>query len=290
MEQTANSGDGQSQLGDVISVSGMFEDITAARQQARSFLTEVQLLHGLPVSERTMDVVQLVVSELVTNARKYAPGPCLLTLDAGEGAVEVTVWDKPDTAGDPGTGPHPDRPARTGDRHGSRPQLRHPPRTRRQTDHRHHRPGRRSRRQRHRTPAITPQTDHHSRRTRQGTGTNGRMGSRRRRRVRPAVEEASGGGRRRGRSPAPGPVQEIGRGRTGHTADPQARRRRCARRRPGRVTWPHERSGARRGGSVRPHSHPAMGSLRVTAPSHSADRRRDAHGGNGSGPARKPGG
>jgi two-component sensor histidine kinase len=35
----------------------------------------------------------LVVSELVTNARKYAPGPCLLTLEVAEGAVEVTVWD-----------------------------------------------------------------------------------------------------------------------------------------------------------------------------------------------------
>ncbi|WUC39570.1 ATP-binding protein [Streptomyces sp. NBC_00557] len=35
----------------------------------------------------------LVVSELVTNARKYAPGPCLLTLEINNGAVEVTVWD-----------------------------------------------------------------------------------------------------------------------------------------------------------------------------------------------------
>jgi hypothetical protein len=35
----------------------------------------VQAVHGLPVSERVMGMVQLVVSELVTNARKYAPGP-----------------------------------------------------------------------------------------------------------------------------------------------------------------------------------------------------------------------
>jgi len=40
-----------------------------------------------------MGMVQLVVSELVTNARKYAPGPCLLTLEVSDGAVEVTVWD-----------------------------------------------------------------------------------------------------------------------------------------------------------------------------------------------------
>lgn len=29
----------------------------------------------------------------MTNARGYAPGSCLLTLEAGEGAVEVTVRD-----------------------------------------------------------------------------------------------------------------------------------------------------------------------------------------------------
>jgi anti-sigma regulatory factor (Ser/Thr protein kinase) len=45
------------------------------------------------VSARAQGMVQLVVSELVTNARTYAPGPCLLTLEVHEGAVEVTVWD-----------------------------------------------------------------------------------------------------------------------------------------------------------------------------------------------------
>ncbi|WP_443728974.1 hypothetical protein [Streptomyces barringtoniae] len=40
-----------------------------------------------------MGMVQLVVSELVTNARKYAPGPCLLTLEIEEGTVAVSVWD-----------------------------------------------------------------------------------------------------------------------------------------------------------------------------------------------------
>ncbi|MFH8256014.1 ATP-binding protein [Streptomyces roseolus] len=54
-----------------------------------------------------MDTVQLVVSEMVTNARKYAPGPCLLTLEVIEGAVEVSVWDSGTTlpavgARDPG--------------------------------------------------------------------------------------------------------------------------------------------------------------------------------------------
>ncbi|MFD5100242.1 ATP-binding protein [Streptomyces albidochromogenes] len=96
MGQTVG-GDGRpSLLGDVISVSGAFEgseDIAAARDLARTFLTDVQAVHGLPVSGRAMGMVQLVVSELVTNARKYAPGPCLLTLEVDGGAVEVSVWD-----------------------------------------------------------------------------------------------------------------------------------------------------------------------------------------------------
>ncbi|MEU9247259.1 ATP-binding protein [Streptomyces sp. NPDC048385] len=79
-----------------ISVSAAFEgseEIAAARDMARDFLESVQAVHGLPVSKRAMGMVQLVVSELVTNARKYAPGPCLLTLEIQQGTVEVTVWD-----------------------------------------------------------------------------------------------------------------------------------------------------------------------------------------------------
>ncbi|MFD3533041.1 ATP-binding protein [Streptomyces sp. NPDC058664] len=97
MEQMAGAERGRLLRGDVFSVSGAFEgseDIAVARDLARSFLTDVQAVYGLPVSGRVMDTVQLVVSELVTNARKYAPGPCLLTLEVnGGGAVEVSVWD-----------------------------------------------------------------------------------------------------------------------------------------------------------------------------------------------------
>ncbi|MFD4242099.1 ATP-binding protein [Streptomyces sp. NPDC058525] len=96
MEQTHRGVEQQSLLEDVISLSGAFEgseDIAVARDLVRSFLSDVQCVHGLPVSGRAMDIVQLVVSELVTNARKYAPGPCLLTLEVHGGAIEVTVWD-----------------------------------------------------------------------------------------------------------------------------------------------------------------------------------------------------
>ena len=40
-----------------------------------------------------MEITQLVVSELVTNARKYAPGPVALDLRIFGDAVEVVVRD-----------------------------------------------------------------------------------------------------------------------------------------------------------------------------------------------------
>ncbi|MFI1717553.1 ATP-binding protein [Streptomyces sp. NPDC053513] len=96
MERTAGVADSRPLMADIVSVSGLFEgseDIAVARELARAFLADVQAVHGLPVSEYAMDAVELVVSELVTNARKYAPGPCLLTLEVVGGAVEVTAWD-----------------------------------------------------------------------------------------------------------------------------------------------------------------------------------------------------
>ncbi|MEV6960250.1 ATP-binding protein [Streptomyces sp. NPDC051207] len=93
----AEEGAGRTPLaGGPIAVTAAFEgseEIADARAVARAFLADVQAVHGLPVSDRVMGMVQLVVSELVTNARKYAPGPCLLTLEVNDGAIEVTVWD-----------------------------------------------------------------------------------------------------------------------------------------------------------------------------------------------------
>ncbi len=83
-----------------IVVSAAFEgseEIAEARDLARDFLATVQARHGLPVSNRVMGTVQLAVSELVTNARKYAPGPCLMTLQVEDGAVQVAVWDSSTT-------------------------------------------------------------------------------------------------------------------------------------------------------------------------------------------------
>ncbi|MFF3906344.1 ATP-binding protein [Streptomyces sp. NPDC001848] len=67
--------------------------IAEARHLAADFLARVEAVHGVLVPERTVDLTQLVVSELVTNARKYAPGPVLLEVRIADGAVEVEVWD-----------------------------------------------------------------------------------------------------------------------------------------------------------------------------------------------------
>lgn len=76
-----------------VAMDGAVGCIADARAGASEFLTRVQSEHGLPVSARTMDLAQLVVSELVTNALKYAPGPVMLHLRITGDSVEITVWD-----------------------------------------------------------------------------------------------------------------------------------------------------------------------------------------------------
>lgn len=67
--------------------------IARARHQAADFLLQVQSEDGVAVSARAVDLTQLVVSELVTNACKYAPGPILLNVRVTGEVVEVVVWD-----------------------------------------------------------------------------------------------------------------------------------------------------------------------------------------------------
>jgi hypothetical protein len=55
-------------------------------------------------------MAQLVLSELVTSARTYAPGTRLLNPEADEGAVKASVWDSSTTL--------PEVPARASDRVG----------------------------------------------------------------------------------------------------------------------------------------------------------------------------
>jgi anti-sigma regulatory factor (Ser/Thr protein kinase) len=76
-----------------VALDGDGSCIAEARRLAATFLARVQAEYGLPVSARAMDITQLVVSELVTNARKYAPGPVLMDLRIVDATVQVEVWD-----------------------------------------------------------------------------------------------------------------------------------------------------------------------------------------------------
>lgn len=75
-----------------------------AREAALAFLHEVDDGHA-PLPDRTREDVQLVVSELVTNALRHAPGACGLQVEMPPGghAVRVAVWDT--SADDPVTQP-----------------------------------------------------------------------------------------------------------------------------------------------------------------------------------------
>ncbi|WP_445045761.1 ATP-binding protein [Streptomyces sp. SAS_272] len=67
--------------------------IADARRCALAFLGQAEADYPLSVSVRVRDLTQLVVSELVTNACKYAPGPVLVEMGISAHAVDVVVWD-----------------------------------------------------------------------------------------------------------------------------------------------------------------------------------------------------
>ncbi|MEU2338388.1 ATP-binding protein [Streptomyces sp. NPDC013172] len=86
---------------ETVPLSGDASCIAEARRRTAVFLSRIAAADsGATVSERILGLAQLVASELVTNACKYAPGPILLRLRRAETAVEVEVWDG-----------HPDVPA-----------------------------------------------------------------------------------------------------------------------------------------------------------------------------------
>ncbi|SEO06321.1 ATP-binding protein [Actinacidiphila rubida] len=71
---------------------GGTESIADARLLAREFLDQVRE-SGIRVPAATVSEAQLVVSELVTNACKYAPGPSALSLEVRGTVLEITLWD-----------------------------------------------------------------------------------------------------------------------------------------------------------------------------------------------------
>ncbi|MFB8749108.1 ATP-binding protein [Streptomyces parvulus] len=76
-----------------VAFRGARTDIARARHLAACFLSRGSEEQGRAVSQRTVDVTQVVVSELVTNAYKYAPGPLVMDLRIIGASVVVVVWD-----------------------------------------------------------------------------------------------------------------------------------------------------------------------------------------------------
>ncbi|AWK11943.1 ATP-binding protein [Streptomyces spongiicola] len=64
--------------------------IAEARGFATRFLVDG---HGFDPASETVGAVRLIVSELVTNACKYAHGPCAVDVERIPSGVVVTVWD-----------------------------------------------------------------------------------------------------------------------------------------------------------------------------------------------------
>ncbi|MBK3575681.1 ATP-binding protein [Streptomyces sp. MBT65] len=71
--------------------------IAEARHRAIGFLDLARTRHHLPLSQRAVDLTQLVVSELVTNALTHAPGPVRMELRLTSRRVDVVVWDSDPT-------------------------------------------------------------------------------------------------------------------------------------------------------------------------------------------------
>ncbi|MFI7504058.1 ATP-binding protein [Streptomyces sp. NPDC049687] len=88
-----DTGSGGIPLETTVALDGKDGCIARARRLTGDFLARVRRRHGLPVSARAVDLSQLVVSELVTNALRYAPGPVLLQLRVADDTVEIAVWD-----------------------------------------------------------------------------------------------------------------------------------------------------------------------------------------------------
>ncbi|MFC8588348.1 ATP-binding protein [Streptomyces sp. NPDC057217] len=85
--------DEQAVLRSTTALHGDDGDISRARRLAAGFLIRSQDEDGLPVSRPAVDLIRLVVTELVTDARKHAPGPATMELRITDGMMEIGVWD-----------------------------------------------------------------------------------------------------------------------------------------------------------------------------------------------------
>ncbi|MFF8596249.1 ATP-binding protein [Streptomyces sp. NPDC015220] len=66
-----------------------------ARAAVRRFLDRVRAVDRVTIPDRVAQDAQLVVSELITNVIRHAPGACGMGLEVrpGSGLVQISVWD-----------------------------------------------------------------------------------------------------------------------------------------------------------------------------------------------------
>ncbi|MFI7388147.1 ATP-binding protein [Streptomyces sp. NPDC049813] len=76
-----------------LALDGSDSCIGQARRAATQFLSRAAQERHVGVSPRAVQDTELIVSELVTNVVKYAPGPGLLQLRLTADTVLVEVWD-----------------------------------------------------------------------------------------------------------------------------------------------------------------------------------------------------
>ncbi|MEU1280928.1 ATP-binding protein [Streptomyces sp. NPDC005805] len=72
---------------------GQQDCVASARDAVTGALAVMAMALRAALPDRLVGDVQLVVSELVTNAVKYAPGPCLVDVELDDSGVTVAVWD-----------------------------------------------------------------------------------------------------------------------------------------------------------------------------------------------------
>ncbi|GAA2769692.1 ATP-binding protein [Streptomyces showdoensis] len=68
--------------------------IASARAFTAEFLAAAPAVLRGPVGDERVELAQLVVSELVTNAIRHTAGPCRLLLELGHDALEISVFDQ----------------------------------------------------------------------------------------------------------------------------------------------------------------------------------------------------
>ncbi|MFF7441654.1 ATP-binding protein [Streptomyces sp. NPDC008122] len=68
--------------------------IASARAFTAEFLAAAPAVLRGPVGDERVELAQLVVSELVTNAIRHTTGPCRLLLELGPDVLEISVFDQ----------------------------------------------------------------------------------------------------------------------------------------------------------------------------------------------------